>query len=784
MRNALLPPSLAASLVWTVALGAPIQSPQPPAVDFASEIAPLFAARCIECHGPAKQRSGYRLDDRASALSGGDLHAPNIVPGDSAASPLWRFVAGLDEDVHMPPKGAALDSAEVDTLRRWIDAGAVWPAEEGATGHDALDWWSLRPLVAVAPPGAGHPIDAFVQIALAARGLTPAPEADARVLCRRLFFDLVGLPPTPEEVDEFVADPAADKYERLVDRLLASPRYGERWARHWLDAVHYGDTHGYDKDQPRANAWPYRDYVVRALNEDKPYARFVAEQLAGDVLYPGTRDGIDALGFIAAGPWDLIGHVEVSEDKIDGKIARHFDRDDMVGTALGVFTSVTVQCAQCHDHKFDPVSQEDYYGLQAVFAALDRADRAYDVDPDVATRRTELETSLRSLRANESALDAAEVDERARVTAALEEVTDALAALPAQQLVYAGTVHHGNGNFRGTGAAGGAPREVRVLARGQVTTPREIALPGALSALEPLLPSGAFELDAAGGEGARRAALARWITDERNPLTWRSIVNRVWHHHFGRGLADTPDDFGRMGTPPTHPELLDWLAVTFRDELGGSLKALHRLLVTSAAYKRSSVVRDARAEGLDNGNTLLWRGTSRKLEAEALRDAVLAVSGALDLTPGGPGFQDFVIEQPEHSPHYRYDLADPDDPRTFRRSIYRFVVRSQMQPFLTALDCADPSMRVGARNSSVSPNQALVLLNNGFVLAQSARFAARLRGEVPDDLGAQIARGVRLALGRSSTDHEQERLLRHASEHGLESVCRALFNLNAFIFID
>jgi hypothetical protein len=816
-----------------------------------------------------------------------------------------------------------------------------------ASPQEELEWWSLRPIAAVAPPAPGHPVDAFVERALAAQGLGFAERADDRTLCRRLHFDLVGLAPSAEEVEAYVADRAPDKYERLVERLLASPRYGERWARHWLDLVHYGDTHGFDKDQPRPHAWPYRDYVIRALNDDKPYARFVEEQIAGDVLYPGTRDGIEALGFLAAGPWDLIGHVEVSEEKIDGKIARHQDRDDMLATALGSFTSTTVQCAQCHDHKFDPIPQRDYYALQSVFAAVDRADRRYDLQPALAAQRERCERELRaaqreleaarsggvavppvaygfhaeiasradavawvqvdlgapielarivlhpcwddfagigagfgfprrfrvelaedeaftqgvialepsespntassaltprSFAANRSArylrvtalelavrqndfafalaeLEAFDVagENRARGAAVsssstiempprwargnlvdgvspsagsggeallrVDEAEDALRLLPPPKIVYAATVHHGNGNFRGTGENGGAPREIRVLRRGQVTQPGELVRPAALAVLEPLLPH-RFDLPDPQNEGARRAALARWLSDTRNPLTWRSIANRVWMHHFGSPLVATPNDFGRMGERPSHPELLDWLAAHLRDECQGSLKALHRTLVTSRTYRQSSRATNPRAAELDRGNRLLWRANARKLEAEAVRDAILQMSGELDLTMGGPGWQDFVIERPEHSPHYRYDLADPNDPRTLRRAIYRFVVRSQTQPFLSALDCADPSMRVEKRLESVSPAQALALLNSAFVLARAEHCAERIIREVGDDPRAQVARAIALAFQRELQAGEAATLTAFVTEHGLAELCRVLWNASEFVFVD
>ncbi len=869
-------------------------------------------------------------------------------------------------------------------------------------GASALDWWSLRPvrMPAVPVPADPHhrerirtPVDAFIFSRLEREGLHASPEADRRTLMRRLHFDLVGLPPDPAEVDRFLADPAPDAYEHLVDRLLASPQYGERWARHWLDVARYGETHGYDKDQPRMNAWPYRDYVIRSLNTDKPYGRFVEEQVAGDVLWPGTEDGTTALGFIAAGPWDLIGHAEVPETKTDGQIARALDRDDMVANVLNTFCSVTVQCARCHDHKFDPISATDYYRLTAVFAALDRADRKYDPDPAVAARRQELDqrriplekevaqlnrdlaarggpaftvldrlaglsgtgkaplqpesgwhsgidasqetvkwvqvdlgesvgirrvvtaactddfngigdgfgfpvryrieasedpefrsgvmtvvskesqdvpnpgvepvavtvptgigaryvrwtatrlakrsndwifalaevqvfdadgvnralgqpvTSLDSveapvrwgrvnladgwypgLRTMATAevvkqvrterdrialrLDPTLVGRRGEAQTKLEVVRGEAARLPAQRVVYSGTIHHGSGAFRGTGPDGGKPREIHVLSRGDVRKPGPVATPGTLRFLDR---QGDFELPAGHGEGERRAALAHWLTDPAHPLTWRSIVNRTWQYHFGRGLVDSPNDFGRMGQAPSHPELLEWLAATFRDG-DQSLKALHRLLVTSSTYRQASTDQPA-AAAIDADNRLLWRGQRRKLEAEAVRDSLLWVAGKLDLAVGGPSFQDFKVERPEHSPHYEYRLADPDDPRTHRRSIYRFLVRSQPQPFMATLDCADPSMSVDKRNETLNALQALALMNNRLTVAMARQFAARLERLSPDP-AQQVEIGFRLTFARNPSPPEAEALLAYRREQGLPSTCRVLLNLNEFTFID
>ena len=816
-----------------------IAAPQPE-VSFDRDIRPIFAARCLMCHGEKQQSGGLRLDAKAFAMRGGD-NGPVLVAGKAEESRLYRRVVAEDDGERMPPVGDRLGAGQVALLKSWIDAGAVWPeaeAERAATRDPRLDHWSWQPVkrpelppavtkTRGTKPGIRNAIDAFISARLARAGLAMSPEADRRTLIRRLFFDLVGLPPTPERVRQFVNDPDPRAYERLVDELLGSPHYGERWARHWLDVVHYGDTHGYDKDKPRPNAWPYRDYVIRALNEDKPYARFVEEQLAGDVLFPGVRDGIEALGFISAGPWDFIGHVEVPETKTDGKIARHLDRDDMVANTMGTFSSVTVHCAQCHNHKFDPIPQEDYYALQAVFAGLDRADKKFFPDPELTRRYNQLDGHRGEIVERRAALEkqaekeagdalvkldarlaeaakpgpdragelAGMKAERVRLLVAamkpeartewvaagaeLARVTENLAGFPKPNVVFAGTVHYGTGSFRGTGAAGGKPRPIFLLARGQVTQPGREVGPGALSALS--FRPARFPLPKDAPEGERRAALARWITDPENPLTWRSIANRVWQYHFGAGLVATPNDFGRNGSPPSHPELLDWLAAEFRDG-GGSLKALHRLIVTSATYRQASAGSPA-AEKVDADNALLWRQNRRKLEAEAVRDAVLAVSGQLDLTMGGPGWQDFVIEHPEHSPHYEYARADPEDKRTWRRSIYRFIVRSQTQPWMTALDCADPSMRVDKRNESLSAPQALALLNNGFMVAQSRHFAERLRLEGPD-LGRQVERAYWIAFGRAPAAAERAKSIAFAGAHGLPNFCRALLNLNEFVFAD
>ncbi|HWE97152.1 MAG TPA: DUF1553 domain-containing protein [Tepidisphaeraceae bacterium] len=877
-------------------------------------------------------------------------------------------------------------------------------AAEAGKPTAAAEHWSFKPIVRppVPVPAEGRskwartPIDDFIFAGLRERRLSPSPDADRRTLIRRLSYDLTGLPPSPEDVAQFVADPAPGAYEKLVDRLLASPRYGERWGRHWLDTVHYGDTHGYDKDKLRPNAWPYRDYVIRAFNDDKPYARFVQEQLAGDRLYPGTRDGIIALGFIAAGPFDFVGQVELRDGTIDKAITRNLDRDDMVAATMNTFVSLTVQCARCHNHKFDPIGQEDYYSLQAVFAGVDRADRPYDHDPDVGRKRSDLQQRLIALTARAAEIEARAAKAVAPELAAIDgkiavaskpadaperpefgyhsgiEPTQSVAkwvqvdlgrSMPIREIVLVGAHDTFNGIGAGFGfpvrfkveasddpafaagvttivdrtgadvpnpgvspqslAAGGKaarfvrvtatrlaprqndfifalgellvvtpdgtnaalgkevsaldsieapvrwskknlvdgyyyaaganalglsklreqrsemldgalnpaareelqnvrqtkaraesdlkmlpaqsevfaaasefpasgsfvptlgkPRPIFLLHRGSEKDPGKEVGPGAVGFL-PDLP-GRFDLPPGGDESLRRAALAQWIVDPKNPLTWRSIVNRVWQYHFGRGIVETPNDFGKMGATPTHPELLDWLAAEFRDggkwiKTPGSIKALHRLIVTSSVYRQSSAS-NPEYEKTDGGNQYLWRMNRDRLDAEAIRDSVLLVSGKLDLTMGGPGYMDFGFKD-DHSPHYQYQDYDPDDVKSHRRSVYRLAVRSSPDPLLETLDCADPSQLVPRRNETLTPLQALALMNNKLIVRMSEHFARRLEAITPDPVG-QIDAAYRLALGRPPTAEESTVLVELARKDGLANVCRLIFNMNEFVFVD
>jgi hypothetical protein len=761
---------------------------------FREKVAPVLEARCLRCHGDITSKGDLNLTTAADVLKGGHS-GPAVVPDHPDESLLLDKIAG--DPPEMPLKEKPLSRQEVAGIRAWIEAGARWP--RGVVLHDRHlqneRWWAFEPLERPRVPPmpnrswARTPVDAFVLFELGKRGLSPNPEADRRTLIRRLSFDLLGLPPTPDEIDAFVGDPSPAAYESLVDRLLASPRYGERWGRHWLDVVHYGDTHGYDKDKRRDHAWPYRDYVIGAFNTDVPYGRFIREQVAGDVIWPGDPKGIIATGFIAAGPWDFVGHVELREGTVDKLKTRVLDRDDMVSSTMATFVSLTAHCARCHDHKFDPITQTDYYRLQAVFAGVDRGDRPYQTRGRLS-RRLELEARLAALRERarqiQQKIDAhacpemAEVDAQIRVEALVEptlrrerdtvaaqarDVTDQIHRLPTEETVYSALPH--------------APRPITVLRRGDVEQPGAAVSPGSLACVRGL--PATFVLDHPDDEGSRRAALADWLASPRNVLTWRSIANRLWHYHFGRGIVETPNDFGRNGARPSHPELLDWLAAEIRDN-GQSLKALHRLIVCSAVYRQSSRGNPA-FEAIDADNRYLWRQNRRRLDAEALRDGVLAVSGTLDQRMGGPGFELFQFKD-DHSPIYDHSAPDKvDNPQVRRRSIYRFVVRSVPNPFMEALDCADPNLNTPVRSQTLTALQALALWNDLFIVRQSREFARRLE-ELHSEPRSRLVAAYRAALGRDPRAAELDALAAYAARHGLAHACHLLWNTNEFVFID
>ena len=811
------------------------------ATDFARDILPILEARCQACHPANGGQANLALVSRESILAGGKS-GPAINPGNPDSSLLMSKVSGSKP--LMPPAGDPLSAEQVDILRAWIAEGAPGDGDQASSDRT---WWSFRPLVQPPVPDAGgdravNEIDRFVAAKLAEHGLSPSPAADRTTLIRRLTYGLHGLPPEPDAIKAFLDDSRPDAYARLVDRLLASPRYGERWGRHWLDVAHYGESHGYDKDKARRNSWPYRDYVIRSFNNDKPYPRFIREQLAGDILWPGDSEGLIATGFIAAGPWDYVGHAELREGTKDKRLARLLDRDDMVAATMSTFNSLTVHCARCHDHKFDPIRQADYYALQAVFAGVDRAEQPYFDDPELhararklwfeigaveqdlrgytskieeaksdeieeidqrkyvlreesadllpkvgevdtpetISRRKEISKELKRLDEERqqlalALLDPADRERYESLSDRLKELQAAFDQLPEPQYVYSAARHFKtHGRFTPAWTA----RPVHVLAKGSIEAPGALATPGAVGAIPGL--AARFPVEPQAGEGAARVALAEWIADPSNPLTWRSIVNRVWHYHFGRGIVDSPNDFGRMGSEPTHPDLLEWLAADLRDS-GGSLKNLHRKILLSATYRQRSAPNPQRAK-IDASNRFLWRMNRTRLDAEAVRDAVLAVSGELDLTMGGPSAEHFYFKD-DHSPIYDYARFDVTSPAARRRSVYRFLVRSVQDPFMESLDCADPSLLVPKRSSTLTAIQALALLNDPLMVEQSRRFAARLQ-EATASLEDQVDSAILLALGRPAEAVEKQALARHAEQHGIENAARLLLNSNEFIFVD
>ena len=969
---------------------------------FREKVEPILRKNCYSCHSheAGRAKGGLVLDWKSGWARGGD-RGPAIIPGDPEESVLIQAIRHEEPDLKMPAR--KLDEADIATLVDWVRSGAFDDRSAEPLPRDPLDWWSLKPLKAPAVPDSPHassdsksnPIDAFIRAKLHAAGLSPSPPANPRDLIRRLYFDLIGLPPTPEDVEKFEADPGPEAYARLVDALLNSPRYGERWARHWFDTIHFADSHGYEHDVGRDHAWPYRDYVIDAFNRDVPWAMFVRQQIAVDVFEPEASHLIPALGFLGAGTFDYSTYATgpVTFD--------YLDRDDMLTQTMSAFVSTTANCARCHDHKFDPVTQEDYYALQAVFAGVLKGDIPYDADAATGAKRRRLNASLAAAEKRDPAiLDSADarqlVDDWlmlrgngaawaplepisfisnegatltarpdgmilasgklpetdtyvvtakspqprltafrldlapdaslpaqgpgrapngnlhlseivltvfepgakagrivpiARATADFDQdgwsvertldgdpktawgihpavgqphhavfelasplelpsgswltiqlkqshggshllgafrlsVTDAsasqsialpqavrnalekwaemrsaeekltiaahvtklaaraeLAKLPKPFSVYAAgpsvTIPMGDGK-PGQAAAIAAPKTVHVLARGEIDKPRQVVGPGAISSSKHA--PGRFEIPANSPESARRAALADWIAHRDNVLTWRSIVNRVWHYHFGRGLCDTPSDFGRMGGTPSHPELIDWLAVWFRDEAKGSLKSLHRLIVTSDTYRQASTGRPE-AAAIDGENRLLWRQNRQRIDADTFRDSVLSISGRIDFAMGGPAIRNFTSSPgAQLTPKLDYTTYDWSSPGSNRRSIYRYVWRGIPDPLMAALDFPDLGLLSPVRGFSVSPLQSLALYNDNFVLHHARAMAERIAGKT-NDPDEQVELAVSLAWQREASSGERERFRAYRDRHGLPALCRVIMNSNEFLFI-
>ncbi len=975
---------------------------------FDDRIAPLLARRCLQCHDSSEKKGGLDLTRTDAAMAGGDSGAV-IVAGKPDESYLWERVTG-DE---MPPK-QPLSAAEKELLRNWLAAGAVWGADPidrfryTSNVRAGYDWWALQPVRRPDPPTVQrtnwprNPMDHFVLARLESQGLQPSEEADRRILIRRLAFDLTGLPPSPEDVASFIADADPKAYENLVDRLLASPGYGERWARHWLDLARFGESNGFEYDEPRRNSWPYRDWIIDALNRDLPYDEFARQQLAGDVLVPGDPQAIKATGFLVAGAFDTAGQNQQSAAM--KAVVRQDELEDLVGTTCQTFLGLTVNCARCHDHKFDPIRQSEYYRLTAALSgvrhgqrditspaeraefarraaetqmrlddvaakikAIDEpvraqifaergtpgspspapapiADWEFDGDlrdrtgvlhgashggarvrdgglvldgkqayvatvplqRDLQAKSLEVWLSLGDLRQTGGGaigiqtLDGGTFDsivfgelEPARWMAGSNNFarTQSFEGPPEREadqktiqitVVYAtdGTITgYRNGQLYGEpylgstpvrfsagksqvvfglrhGSAGGnrmlagvidrarlydraltadevaasadpskfvseadiearlapdvraerrrlleqqqelksqsaeprkrecyavTPRQSdpsHLLLRGDTRQPAEVVSAGGVAAVAGL--SADFQLAPDAPEGERRVALAHWVTSPSNPLFSRVIVNRLWHHHFGAPVVDTPNDFGFNGGRPSHPELLDWLASTLVEQRW-SLKQLHRVIVQSATYRQVSL-RNPLAAKQDADNRLLWRKSRQRLEAEVVRDAVLTIAGELNPASGGPGFRD--CKEVLRSGSYSYEPADPVGTEFNRRSIYRVWTRGGRSALLDTFDCPDPSTTAPKRAVTTTPIQALTLLNNSFMLRMADSFAARIKREAGPDIARQVARAYQLAFTRDPSDDEAATARRGVEQHGLGVLTRAIFNSNEFLYVD
>lgn len=652
------------------------------APDYAKDIKPLLKERCVSCHGSVKQKGDLRLD--AGALIEKSVHTDLI-----------ERVTSHDEDERMPPEGARLTESQVGALRQWFAAGAPFPSDE-VIPKKPSEHWSFQPVKRSQAPDSTHQhlIDAFVFGEEAA-----PPRAAQNALLRRAFLDLIGLPPTPEEQTRFLSDlsDASDwsdaAYGRLIDDLLNRPEYGERWARHWLDVVRYADSNGYERDAEKPFVWRYRDYVIKALNKDKPFDRFVIEQLAGDELPDRSLESQIATGFLRLGHWD--------DEPADPATDRYDQLDDIVSTTGQAFLGLTIGCARCHDHKFEPLATRDYYSLVAVFNPLERPRKG----------RTELTVKV------------------------------------AETEVYAWKQ-----------LAGAAP-VTHVLLRGSPTRPAD--------RVEPAVPAILAKETALRGEA--RLGLARWIASPNNPLTARVIVNRVWQQHFGQGLVTTANDFGLMGAAPSHPELLDWLAHWFMHDAKWSLKKLHRLILTSNAW-----------QSMKSPDALMHY---RRLEVEAIRDSMLAVSDQLNPKRFGPAMKPGIPAAALEANTDKEKVWQTSDEReASRRSIYAFIKRGLVVPMLETLDLADTVSSCPQRQVTTVAPQALSLFNGDFVNQQAKHFAARLKREAGDDPSKQITLAWRLALCRDPTADELAKMQAFLREESLEQACRVILNLNEFVY--
>jgi hypothetical protein len=801
------------------------------------EATKVLKKNCLLCHGAAMQSSGLDLRTREAMLKGGERGSA-LKPGDAENSRIYRFAAGLDQP-SMPP-GKKLGDADLAVLKTWIESGAKLTSaaaveskedpkaalaklEERPITDDERKFWSFQPVKRVDPPmsvAGQNPIDAFLAATWKAKGLTASPKASKRTLIRRAYLDVTGLPPTVDEVNAFEADNSPQAFEKVIEKLLASPHYGERWGRHWLDLVRYADSAGYEFDGDRNNVFRYRDWVVSAFNSDMPYDRFLRMQLAGDEIAPGTVEAKIATGYIYLGP----------EANVKSEQTRMDELDDILSTTSTTMLGMTVGCARCHNHKFDPIPQKDYYRMQAVFFPTSRRDLPI-VSADELKRHEEATKAWRGrLKPLEDELKALQEPYREKIRkekiAALPDFYQLALNTPAEkrtegQRLNALQVEKTLGVSRGeiefimtpedqikschliekitliemekpevqtafttVEKEGAKPKESYFLHHGSTGNKGSVMQPGVLSVATDKEP--AFPIpDPNAASTMRRRTFSEWVTSPKNPLTPRVMVNRIWQHHFGEGIVRTPSNFGKTGERPTHPELLDWLASEFMAQ-GWSMKAMHRLILTSNAYQMSSDDIDAN-RAIDPNNQLVWRQARRRMEAEVLRDSVLATAGSLDRTIGGPGVFPYIDPALFAASSRRTWPGKPeDDASTYRRSIYVFSKRTIPLPMFELFDKPDTNLACSRRNRSTIATQSLILMNSGFAMHQAKLFAERLQREAGKDAKAQIERAYEIALSRRPSPKELDLALSFISSSpstGLVDFCQTIFNLNEFAYI-
>ncbi len=851
-------------LAFALVAGASLFAADKP-VSFRADIQPVFENSCWKCHGGAVQLSKLDLRTREAALKGGERGAA-IVPGKAEDSRLYRLVAGLEKP-SMPMDGK-LTAEQISAIKDWINQGAPWDGvsdakqpqvtsiEEMPISPEARKYWAFQKPVRAAVPeiSSANPIDGFLEKVRREKGLTAAPRADRITLLRRAYMDLIGLPPTPAETAEYLADGSPHAWEHLIDKLLASPHYGERWGRHWLDVARYADSNGFEHDYDRPNAWRYRDYVIRAFNKDTPYDRFLAEQIAGDELDQVSDDSMIATGFLRS-------YAKVGYREKDNPQFRYEYLDDMIGTIGRGVLGLTVNCARCHNHKFDPISQKDYYQMQASLfgyvetdyplASKEQAEayekKTAETDAKIAPLRQrirQIEEPYRTRLAQEKykkypanvqraiaipegertpgeELLAGQVirttsvssDEIDRVMSAqdlaqkraLNEQVKALQSERPKPLPMAAIVTDGDYRFAPDGpgdepAPGKGVKQEAIdgsflfkgpgryqappsyfLIRGDSESRGPVMKPGFISVINYGNPP-VEDPPANGRTSGRRRALAEWLGSQENPLTARVMVNRIWSHHFGQGIVATLDNFGKMGEKPTHPELLDWLAVEFMSR-GWSIKQMHRLMMTSEAYQMSSQYQDAGDVEKDPDNRYLWRFRIQRLDAEIVRDAMMAASGALDLAMGGPPVFPHIPGEILRSMSEGIWKKEEDGPRVWRRSVYVYRKRGLPFPMFEVFDLPDQNTSCGRRNVSTVPTQALTLLNDEFVLRQSKLFADRVEEAAHGDSAKRVDLAYRIALSRPPREDELKLGVEFLQKRSLADFTHVILNLNEFLYV-